>query len=313
MMAHNSAQFIGEAIESVLSQEMQEWELLIADDASDDATADAVRPYLRDARIRYHRHDVNIGQANNWWFLIEHARAPVFARLDGDDAWFPTTAARMVGAHSAGADIYYGAWVRFYQDQGHLAQGPRIRTGESTGVSTYALQIRHNSALQGAMSYRTDLARHAGMPLPELKYMVDYEYVLRLLAIATRVVGTSEPLLRYRVHAASATAAAQASLGYLEERARLYDACRRHVGLNPAIAEHLSVLWITLCREDFSDGLSEAVRRDWEAGVAIMRDAVRRCPTLLRSPKVIMDLALACLGHTGRRAMRVIHRHRVMA
>ncbi|MEM4724068.1 MAG: glycosyltransferase family 2 protein [Candidatus Hadarchaeum sp.] len=313
MMAHNSRRFIAEAIESVLAQDFKDWELLISDDASHDGTGEVVERYLNDQRIHFYRHENNLGQAQNWWFLIQQSSAPVFARLDADDRWYPHTARKMVDAHQGGADVFIGSFVRCYEPTGRQRPGPIIHSGRHTAIEAYRDQARWATALQGATSYKTELARRVGAPLTSLRYMVDYEYVLRLLS-ASRIVETvTVPLLFYRVHCANETSQAQSTLGYLPERRLLFEACKRHAEWNPGVACALDTLHRSLCAADFSDGLSEAVRGDREKGYRVMREAVERCPYLLRSPRVRVDLMLTSLGAIGYRVLRLLHRRRVLA
>lgn len=62
MPAYNEEKYIGEAIESILSQTYTNWELVIVDDASKDNTAEVIRNYLeKDERIKLHQFTVNQG------------------------------------------------------------------------------------------------------------------------------------------------------------------------------------------------------------------------------------------------------------
>jgi len=61
MAAKNYARFIGQAIDSVRAQTVADWELVVIDDGSTDATPAAVRPHLIDPRVRYFRSD-RLGQ-----------------------------------------------------------------------------------------------------------------------------------------------------------------------------------------------------------------------------------------------------------
>ena len=59
---YNGEQFLAQAIESVLAQTLGDFELVISDNASTDATEDICRRYAaRDARVRYHRLGENVG------------------------------------------------------------------------------------------------------------------------------------------------------------------------------------------------------------------------------------------------------------
>ena len=89
MAAKNYAKFLPLAVESVLVQTHTDWELVIVDDGSTDATPDAVRPYLADKRIRYVRSD-RLGQSRAKNLGARLARAELIAYLDADDIWMPT-------------------------------------------------------------------------------------------------------------------------------------------------------------------------------------------------------------------------------
>ena len=95
MAAKNYAAFLPEAIDSLLAQTFPDWELVIVDDGSTDATPAVVRPYLADSRIRYFRSDV-LGQSRAKNLGIGFSRGEFIAFLDADDAWFPTKLAEQV-------------------------------------------------------------------------------------------------------------------------------------------------------------------------------------------------------------------------
>lgn len=57
---YNGQQYIGEAIESIIEQTFQDWELIIVDDCSSDNTLDIIRKYEKqDLRIKVIHNDVN--------------------------------------------------------------------------------------------------------------------------------------------------------------------------------------------------------------------------------------------------------------
>ena len=61
MPCYNGQQYIADAIESVLRQEYQDFEIIIIDDASTDSSYQVIEADLSDARISYHRKLVNGG------------------------------------------------------------------------------------------------------------------------------------------------------------------------------------------------------------------------------------------------------------
>ena len=63
----NGADFLAAAIESILAQEMGDFELIISDNASTDETPDICKRYAAlDPRISYIRHPGNMGAARNY-------------------------------------------------------------------------------------------------------------------------------------------------------------------------------------------------------------------------------------------------------
>lgn len=81
---YNGILYIAEAIESVLAQELQDWELVISDNGSKDGTRDYLRT-LSDPRIRVYEQPVNLGIMGNLNFLLTQARAPIAKILGHDD------------------------------------------------------------------------------------------------------------------------------------------------------------------------------------------------------------------------------------
>jgi GT2 family glycosyltransferase len=87
----NGALQVGDAIRSVLDQSYDHLELVIGDNASDDGTEDVCRLYARlDTRIRYHRHQQDIGPVGNFNAVLRGARGTYF-RWIGHDDWLTST------------------------------------------------------------------------------------------------------------------------------------------------------------------------------------------------------------------------------
>ena len=98
MPVFNGEQHIQEAIESVLTQEFEGFELLISDNASTDGTKRICQEYaLRDSRIRLIVHEENHGAFWNFKFVASHARGPLFLWLAHDDFLDPRFLRECVG------------------------------------------------------------------------------------------------------------------------------------------------------------------------------------------------------------------------
>ena len=86
MPLYNAEKFVGEAIDSVLAQSHENWELIVVDDCSTDASGRIVQSYS-DSRIRMVRHDLNKGAAAARNTALDQASGDYIAFFDSDDVW----------------------------------------------------------------------------------------------------------------------------------------------------------------------------------------------------------------------------------
>ena len=90
LITYNHAQYIREAIDSVLMQKVDfTWELIIADDFSTDGTREIVLEYARNypAFIKLILQERNVGAAKNWMDLMAAPSGKYIAYFEGDDFW----------------------------------------------------------------------------------------------------------------------------------------------------------------------------------------------------------------------------------
>lgn len=85
MCAYNVAEFIERAIDSIIAQSYQNWELIICNDASTDATVAIISKYLNDPRIILIDQKTNVGYVKNKNFAFTHATGQLLTQLDADD------------------------------------------------------------------------------------------------------------------------------------------------------------------------------------------------------------------------------------
>jgi glycosyltransferase involved in cell wall biosynthesis len=102
----NGERFLAQALDSLLGQTLQDFELIISDNASTDGTADICRDYAaRDARIRYVRQPSNIGGPRNWNFVALEARGRYFKWASADDFCDPRMLEKCVAVLSADPSV----------------------------------------------------------------------------------------------------------------------------------------------------------------------------------------------------------------
>jgi len=110
---YNCQLFIETAVRSVMEQTYRDWELLVIDDGSTDATCEIIRRLAEeDARIRFLRNPANIGVAGTRNRGLDEIRGEYVAFLDGDDVWHPKKLEKQLQAMRAeDADMSYTSYA----------------------------------------------------------------------------------------------------------------------------------------------------------------------------------------------------------
>lgn len=98
MCAYNVASFIEEAIESIQRQTYKNWELIISNDASLDATVQIAERYLGDQRIKLYNQPNNLGYVSNKNWAFAEATGDLVTQLDADDTCAPQRLEKQVAA-----------------------------------------------------------------------------------------------------------------------------------------------------------------------------------------------------------------------
>ena len=88
MPVYDGERFIEDALDSLLAQTFTDFELIISDNASTDATESICCNYAkRDSRIRYIRQIENLGALRNFQFVLNEANGDYFMWAASDDKW----------------------------------------------------------------------------------------------------------------------------------------------------------------------------------------------------------------------------------
>jgi glycosyltransferase involved in cell wall biosynthesis len=96
---YNGEKYLAETLESLLGQSLHDFEIVISDNASTDATSEISRWYeVKNSRVHYFRNDRNIGAAPNFNRVVELSRAPFFHGGAYDDLYEPSFLERCVDA-----------------------------------------------------------------------------------------------------------------------------------------------------------------------------------------------------------------------
>lgn len=196
MSVHNDAPFLSAAVASVRRQTFGDFEFLIVDDGSTDGSSailDAAA--AADPRIRVLRQD-NRGLIASLNRLVAEARAPLLARMDGDDICRPERFARQLAFLAAHPDHgVVGTWATCIDAAGNrignCGERPETHEGMIANLRDGPL-FCHPSVIM-----RTDLVRAAGGYHAAFAHAEDYDLWLRLSG-RTRFHNLTERLILYR-------------------------------------------------------------------------------------------------------------------
>lgn len=90
MPVYNAERTLRPAVDSILGQTWRDLELVICDNASTDGTRRICEEYAaRDRRVRYIRHDRNIGASGNYNAVFRHSRGRLFKWASSNDTCHP--------------------------------------------------------------------------------------------------------------------------------------------------------------------------------------------------------------------------------
>lgn len=173
MAAFNCEQFLREAIESILNQTFSDFEFLIVDDGSTDATSDLLAEFARkDKRIQAHCFDYNHGLAVALNHGIGHASGEYIARMDADDISMPERLATQVAFMEVNLDVgICGTWIEVFGDtKGHVWKYP------TDHPDIVAQMLFSNALAHPSVMMRAGLLAENNLRYDEnIRYAQDYE------------------------------------------------------------------------------------------------------------------------------------------
>ena len=190
MAAHDGAQWIAQAVASVLAQSAGDLELIVIDDGSTDATPDLLAG-VRDSRLRVER-QARAGLTRSLNRALALARGPLVARLDADDWALPERLQRQ----RAFLDAYpavglLGTAAREVDAAGRLLT---TLTPPADDAGLRRALIRYNPFVHSSIVARRALLGRAGGYDERLPVAQDYDLWMRLSRL-TRLANLAEPLV----------------------------------------------------------------------------------------------------------------------
>ena len=176
---YNRAHLLGRAIQSVLDQTYQDFEIIVVDDGSTDRAEEVVKSF-DDERVRYIRHEVNKGCAAARNTGIKAARCEYIAFQDSDDEWLPDKLEKQMKVFEKVSPkvgvVYTGFW-RIKNDKKTYIPSSKVSQKEGDIHKTL---LKGNFVSPPAVVVKRECFKRAGMFDEELSPLEDWELWIRI-------------------------------------------------------------------------------------------------------------------------------------
>lgn len=210
--SYNHEKYIGHAIQSVLDQTCQDFEIVITDDGSSDGTVDVIKTF-KDPRIRLYCFDRNQGACVAMNNNIREAKGEYIAVLNSDDMFLPDKLKKQIGYLEKHPEVgaVFG-YPKFFDDEGNdftdpnhpyskvFRQPNRTRYGWLNYFFYHANALCHPTVLIRKRCYE-----NIGYYDERLAQMPDFDFWIRL-CMNYEIHIIPEELIKFRIHASEINA-----------------------------------------------------------------------------------------------------------
>jgi glycosyltransferase involved in cell wall biosynthesis len=201
---YNGARYLEEAIDSIRAEEFQDFEHVIVDDGSTDATPQILaRATARDSRIVLVRTETNHGIASAANRGLAIARGEYIARLDADDISLPGRLAREVAVLDAHPHVVLVS-MNYESIDAHGVVIGRSHRDHPSAVLAYLLNFSNSIGGHSQVMFRKSVIHAVGGYDETCRAGLDYDLWTRIVPHG-RIVVLPELGMRYRVHGESIT------------------------------------------------------------------------------------------------------------
>jgi len=194
----NSAKFIKECIDSVLSQTYKNWEMIIVDDVSSDNSNEIIEEYIKkDNRIRLIKLEKNSGPAVTRNRAIKEAQGRYIAFLDADDIWMSQKLEKQLQfMKDNNITFSYTEYVKINDDSKVISE-----VIERPKKVNYKKMLNSNYIPCLTAIYDTQILGKVYMP--NILKRQDYGLWLKILKKVDYAYALNESLAKYRIHSSS--------------------------------------------------------------------------------------------------------------
>lgn len=175
MPSYNTANYIGESINSVINQTYKNWELIIVDDCSTDNTDEIVNKFLKDERIKYLKNEKNSGAAISRNKALREAKGRWIAFLDSDDLWVPEKLEKQINFMEKNNHSFS---YTFYEEIDERGNNLNIRVLGPKKITKFGM---YNYCWPGCLTVMYDAKKIGLVQIKDIKKNNDYAMWLKII------------------------------------------------------------------------------------------------------------------------------------
>lgn len=200
---YNGENFLAEAIESILAQTFEDFELIITDNASTDRTEEICRRYAeQDPRVSYHRQPTNIGAVPNFNHALELSAGSEYFKWAAHDDWIaPTYLEACIQALDSQPDaIVCQSFVEVIDDVGDHLGYTHVKPGGDSPRASDRFNVQLNEKSSCIEIFGVIRAKALALTGPMKGHKAADRTMLLELAMCGRILTVPKDLFFHRDH-----------------------------------------------------------------------------------------------------------------
>ena len=206
LATYNGEKYVGEQIESILTQTYKNINLIISDDKSQDNTRKIIEEYAKkDQRITIFFQEENLGYIKNFEFLIKQVKSNYFMLSDQDDVWLPEKVEKSIKKlKEEDADLVFGDLEVVDQSLHTIYPSfndfMKLTRKINKCKNSYEMNYLYN-CVTGCTLFAKSKTIQDFMPIPaNSKYVVHDHWIALMTSLHGKLAYIPEKLIKYRQH-----------------------------------------------------------------------------------------------------------------
>ena len=197
LAAYNAEKYLALAVESILRQRFRDFELILIDDHSSDASGQIMKDFAgQDPRIVVLENEENLGLTKSLNRGLAIAKGEYIARMDADDIARPSWLEKHVSFLDAHTDYTFVSCIGRYIDENGKEE--QLRHFPETNEEIRAMMPKVDAMMHPGVVFRREDVAKIGNYCEDYRVVQDYDLWFRGMAAGYKFYNIQEPLILFR-------------------------------------------------------------------------------------------------------------------